>query len=82
MQIVREDTDPVAFAYLKALGRRIGVEVEVNTSFNVAAPIAQSPLQALDTLRSANGGRRFQWAKEPRSGVGGRIRRWAVDWQL
>jgi carbamoyltransferase len=54
----------------------------VNTSFNVAAPIAQSPLQALDTLRRANGGRRFQWAKEPRSGVGGRIRRWAVDWQL
>ena len=60
----------------------------MNTSFNVAAPIAQSPLQALDTLRRANGGRRFQWArravwaKEPRSGVGGRIRRWAVDWQL
>jgi hypothetical protein len=50
----------------------------VNTSFNVAAPIAQSPLQALDTLRRANGGRRFQWAKEPRSGVGGRIRRWLL----
>jgi carbamoyltransferase len=63
LQIVREDTDPVAFAYLKALGRRTGVEVEVNTSFNVAAPIAQSPLQALDTLRRANGGRRFQWAR-------------------
>jgi carbamoyltransferase len=27
----------------------------VNTSFNVAAPIAQSPVQALDTLRRANG---------------------------
>jgi carbamoyltransferase len=37
--------------YLKALGRRIGVEVAVNTSFNVAGPIAQTPAQALDTLR-------------------------------
>ena len=27
----------------------------MNTSFNVAAPIAQSPVQALDTLRRANG---------------------------
>ena len=32
-----------------------GVEVAVNTSFNVAAPIAQSPVQALGTLRRANG---------------------------
>jgi carbamoyltransferase len=55
LQIVREETDAVTFAYLKALGRRTGVEVAVNTSFNVAAPIAQSPAQALDTLRRANG---------------------------
>ena len=93
LQIVREDTDAVAFAYLKALGRRIGVEVAVNTSFNVAAPIAQSPVQALDTLRRANGMDGVfifsddgpvvaVWAKEPRSGVGGRIRKWADDWQL
>ena len=27
----------------------------MNTSFNVAAPIAQSPVQAIDTLRRANG---------------------------
>lgn len=54
LQIVRERTDPIAHAYLKALGRRIGVEVAVNTSFNVAGPIAQSPVQAIETLRRAN----------------------------
>ena len=93
LQIVREDTDAVTFAYLKALGRRTGVEVAVNTSFNVAAPIAQSPVQALDTLRRANGLDGVfifsddgpvvvAWAKEPRTGVGGRIRQWVVDWRL
>ena len=93
LQIVREDTDAVTFAYLKALGRRTGVEVAVNTSFNVAAPIAQSPVQALDTLRRANGMDGVfifsddgpvvvAWAKEPRTGVGGRIRQWVVDWRL
>jgi carbamoyltransferase len=65
----------------------------VNTSFNVAAPIAQSPVQALDTLRRANGmdgvfifsddgSVVLAWAKEPRTGVGGRIRKWVVDWRL
>jgi carbamoyltransferase len=91
LQIVREETDAVTFAYLKALGRRTGVEVAVNTSFNVAAPIAQSPVQALDTLRRANGMDGvfifsddgpvvIAWAKEP--GSGGRIRKWVVDWRL
>ena len=51
LQIVRENTDPLTYAYLKALGRRIGVEVAVNTSFNVAGPIAQTAQQAIDTLR-------------------------------
>ena len=55
LQIVRENTDPLTYAYLKALGRRIGVEVAVNTSFNVAGPIAQTPAQALDTLRRSKG---------------------------
>jgi carbamoyltransferase len=55
LQIVREDVDPLTYAYLKALGRRIGVEVAVNTSFNVAGPIAQTPQQALDTLRRSRG---------------------------
>src|SRR4029077_3027110 len=51
IQIVREETDRLTFMFLKALGRRIGVGVAVNTSFNVAGPIAQTPAQALDTLR-------------------------------
>ncbi|MGO9686836.1 MAG: carbamoyltransferase C-terminal domain-containing protein [Beijerinckiaceae bacterium] len=93
LQIVREHTDALTYAYLKALGRRIGVEVAVNTSFNVAAPIAQSPAQALDTLRRAigmdgvfifsdDGSVVIAWAKDPRTGVGGRIRKWVVDWRL
>jgi carbamoyltransferase len=55
LQIVREHTDPLTHAYLKALGRRNGEEVAVNTSFNVASPIAQTPVQAIDTLRRAKG---------------------------
>jgi carbamoyltransferase len=55
IQIVRAEDDPLAHAYLKALGRRIGVEMSVNTSFNVAGPIAQTPRQAIDTLRRSKG---------------------------
>jgi carbamoyltransferase len=55
IQIVRADDDPLTYAYLKALGRRIGVEMSVNTSFNVAGPIAQTPAQAIDTLRRSKG---------------------------
>lgn len=55
IQIVRHDDDPLTFAYLKALGRRIGVEMSVNTSFNVAGPIAQTPDQAIDTLHRSKG---------------------------
>jgi carbamoyltransferase len=55
IQIVRAADDPLTYAYLKALGRRIGVEMSVNTSFNVAGPIAQSPGQAIDTLRRSKG---------------------------
>ena len=40
---------------MKALGRRNGVEAAVNTSFNVGGPIAQTPVQAIDTLRRAKG---------------------------
>jgi len=53
IQIVRQQDDPLTYAYLKALGRHIGVEVSVNTSFNVAGPIAQTPQQAVETLRRA-----------------------------
>lgn len=55
LQIVRESADPLTYAYLKALGRRIGEEVAVNTSFNVAGPIAQTPQQAIETLRRSKG---------------------------
>jgi carbamoyltransferase len=55
VQIVRAEDDPLSYAYLKALGRHIGVEVSVNTSFNVAGPIAQTPRQAIDTLRRSKG---------------------------
>ena len=55
IQIVRAEDDPLTYAYLKALGRRIGVEMSVNTSFNVAGPIAQTPQQAIDTLRRSKG---------------------------
>ena len=55
IQIVRAEDDPLTYAYLKALGRRIGVEISVNTSFNVAGPIAQTPSQAIDTLRRSRG---------------------------
>jgi carbamoyltransferase len=55
IQIVRSEDDPLTYAYLKALGRHIGVELSVNTSFNVAGPIAQTPQQAIDTLRRSAG---------------------------
>jgi carbamoyltransferase len=55
IQIVREETDPITHAYLKALGKRTGAEIAVNTSFNVGAPIAQTTTQVLDTLRRAKG---------------------------
>src|SRR5664279_3415647 len=55
IQIVRPEDDPLTYAYLKALDRRIGVEISVNTSFNVAGPIAQTPQQAIDTLRRSRG---------------------------
>jgi carbamoyltransferase len=78
---------------LKALGWRCGVEVAVNTSCNVAAPIAQSPQQAIDTLRRANGMDGvflfasegpvvLAWARRPKMGTGGRIEQWLADWRI
>jgi carbamoyltransferase len=88
VQIVREHTDAVTYAYLKALGQRIGVEIAVNTSFNVAGPIAQTPVQALNTVRRAIGmdgvfmfsqeGSVFlAWAKAASTRIAG----WVADWQ-
>jgi carbamoyltransferase len=53
IQIVMEDMQPLVHAYLKAMGRRVGAEVSVNTSLNVGGPIAQTPVQALSALKRA-----------------------------
>jgi carbamoyltransferase len=55
VQIVRRSTDPLSHAFLEAMGRRVGVEVAVNTSLNVGSPIVQTPRQAIDALRKARG---------------------------
>lgn len=55
VQIVRPDTDPLCFAILRALGRRVGVELCVNTSLNVGSPIVQTPRQAMAALARARG---------------------------
>jgi len=92
IQIVREATDPLTYAYLKALGRRIGVEIAVNTSFNVAGPIAQTPAQALETLRRSRGlDAVLMFAEEgpvyaalhkgSGGGGGARFRGWLEAWQ-
>jgi carbamoyltransferase len=55
VQIVRKEVDPFCYAYLKAMGRRVGVEVSVNTSLNVGTPIVQAPEQALEAIRRSSG---------------------------
>ncbi len=93
LQIVRQHTDPLTYAYLKALGRRIGIEVSVNTSFNVAGPIAQTARQAVDTLRRSKGmDAVFLFAEEgpvfaawhgnqSDQRGGGRFRQWLAAWR-
>ena len=90
IQIVRAEDDPLTHAYLKALGRYIGVELSVNTSFNVAGPIAQTPQQAIDTLRRSkgldavimvadDGTVHAAWHGGKRDS--GRFREWLADWK-
>jgi carbamoyltransferase len=89
LQIVREATDPLTYAYLKALGRRNGEEVAVNTSFNVGGPIAQTPAQAIETLRRAKGMDAVVLVSEEgqayamwRPGQGGeRFPKWHAEWK-
>ena len=94
IQIVRADTDPFTHAYLKAMGRRAGVEVSVNTSLNVAGPIVQTPQQALEALRrsramdgvlllGAEGGAYLAWhaVNAPPKDGGLRLRRWLQQWR-
>jgi carbamoyltransferase len=55
LQIVRATTDPFCHEFLRAMGLRVGVEVSVNTSLNVGAPIAHTPEHAIQTLGRARG---------------------------
>lgn len=90
IQIVRAEDDPLTHSYLKALGRHIGVELSVNTSFNVAGPIAQTPVQAIDTLRrskdldvvmmvACDGAVFAAWHGGERDS--GRFTTWLAEWQ-
>ncbi len=94
IQIVREESDPFTFAYLKAMGRRVGVEVSVNTSLNVGSPIVQTPPQALEVLRRAKGlggilligddGEAFlAWydVMDPPADAGQRLMGWVKEWE-
>ena len=47
--------EPELWIMLSVCTESIGVEMSVNTSFNVAGPIAQTPRQAIDTLRRSRG---------------------------
>jgi carbamoyltransferase len=90
IQIVRAADDPLTHAYLKAMGRHVGVEMSVNTSFNVAGPIAQTPRQAVETLKRSKGldavimvaanGEVFA-ARHGGSRDSGRFTRWRAAWQ-
>ena len=93
IQIVREGTDPFTHAYLKAMGRWCGVEVSVNTSLNVAGPIVQTPVQALEALRrskamdgvlmlGAGGAAYLAWhaVEVPPKDGGRRLGQWLREW--
>ncbi len=94
IQIVRADADPFTHAYLRAMGRRVGVEVSVNTSLNVADPVVQTPEQALEALRrtkamdgvvmiGAEGGAFLAWhavSTSPKDG-GQRLNAWLEEWR-
>jgi carbamoyltransferase len=55
LQIVRSAVDPFVYDILLAMGRRLGVEVAVNTSLNVGSPIVQTVKQALGALQRSRG---------------------------
>ena len=90
IQIVRAEDDPLTHAYLKALGRHIGVEMSVNTSFNVAGPIAQNPspgdrdpapLKGLDVVLmvASDGAVTAAWHGGERDS--GRFTGWLAEWK-
>lgn len=92
VQIVRQEHDPLTHAYLKALGRRIGVEASVNTSLNVGSPIVQTPAQALGALKrakalsglllvGAEGGAYLAWHDGAGPDAGRQVASWLARWR-
>jgi len=94
IQIVREETDAFSYAVLKALGRRLGVEVAVNTSLNVGSPIVQTPAQAIKALQLSrgmtglllverSGKAHLVWhaIEKPPKDAGRKLLQWIHDWQ-
>lgn len=95
IQIVREETDKLSYAILKALGNRIGVEAAVNTSLNVGTPMVQHPEQAINTLRRSKGltgiimvgddGTTFLiWhnIEQPPKDKGTQLLKWLKEWEI
>jgi carbamoyltransferase len=93
IQIVRQEQDPFSYAFLKAMGRRVGAEVSVNTSLNVGGPIAQTPGQALGALKrakaltgliliAAEGDTRIAWhnVSQPPKDRGQQLLHWYEQW--
>ncbi len=94
IQIVRKETDPFSYAILKSIGRRLGVEVAVNTSLNVGTPIVQTPEQAITALHRSRGltglllvgqeGKaHLVWhdIEKPPKDAGRRLRQWIREWR-
>ena len=94
LQIVRPRTNPLIYAYLKAMGRHVGVEVSVNTSLNVGSPIAQTPVHALETLKRSKGMHGLfliadndeayvAWhdVNSPPKDAGRALRKWIAEWE-
>jgi carbamoyltransferase len=51
IQVVRKDTDPLYHSLISDVGRRTGVPIVLNTSFNIKGqPVVESPNQALSTF--------------------------------
>jgi carbamoyltransferase len=55
LQIVRPETDQLVYAYLQAVGKLLGLEIAINTSFNVGGPIVQTAQLGLATLLRSKG---------------------------
>jgi carbamoyltransferase len=93
LQLVNQRSDPVCYAFLQSMGRRLGVEASVNTSLNIGGPIVQTPIQALQVLKKAKaltilvmigaeGSIRLAWHNvniPPKDG-GVQFKNWLEDW--